>query len=414
MSKMLHKKIERIVIFMRILVINAGSSSLKYQLIDMQNEQVIAKGNCDRIGIGGHICHKTFDGRLLDEDCNFPTHTEAFQKLVDTLVNSAASVIKDMSEISAVGHRIVQGAELFTESTLVTDEVIDKIDSICDLAPLHNPAHVLALRACKKVFSAEVPQVVVFDTAFHQTMPKKAYMYGLPYEYYEQYHVRKYGFHGTSHRYVTNELARVMNKDIRDLKIISCHLGNGSSICCVNGGKSVDTSMGFTPLDGLLMGTRSGAVDASVVTFLAEKEKISSKEMSDLLNKKSGYLGVSGISSDNRDITAASQEGHERARLAIEIQRYQIKKYIGSYSAVMNGLDAVIFTGGIGENAWDVRQDVCADMDFFGIKVDNEKNKAENGKLCNITAPGAKVQCWVIPTNEELLIARDTLALISK
>jgi acetate kinase len=398
---------------MRILVINAGSSSLKYQLIDMNDESVIAKGNCDRIGVGGHICHKTCDGRVLDEDCSFPTHTEAFQKLVETLVHGDAAVIKDISEISAIGHRIVQGAELFSESTIVTDDVINKIESISDLAPLHNPAHVLALRACKKVFG-DIPQVVVFDTAFHQTMPPRAYMYGIPYEYYEKYHVRKYGFHGTSHRYVTGELARLIGKDIKDLKIISCHLGNGSSICCVNGGKSVDTSMGFTPLDGLIMGTRSGSVDASVVTFLAEKEKISAKEMSDLLNKKSGYLGISGISSDNRDITAACEQGHERAKLVLDIQRYQIKKYIGAYTAVMNGLDAVIFTGGIGENAWDLRETVCSDMEFFGIKIDKEKNKAQNGKLANISAPDARVQCWIVPTNEELLIARDTLALISK
>ncbi|MBZ4670756.1 MAG: acetate kinase [Clostridiales bacterium] len=398
---------------MKILVINAGSSSLKYQLIDMDDEGVIAKGNCDRIGVGGHICHKTCDGRVLDEDCSFPTHTEAFQKLVETLVHGDAAVIKDISEISAIGHRIVQGAELFSESTIVTDDVINKIESISDLAPLHNPAHVLALRACKKVFG-DIPQVVVFDTAFHQTMPPRAYMYGIPYEYYEKYHVRKYGFHGTSHRYVTGELARLIGKDIKDLKIISCHLGNGSSICCVNGGKSVDTSMGFTPLDGLIMGTRSGSVDASVVTFLAEKEKISAKEMSDLLNKKSGYLGISGISSDNRDITAACEQGHERAKLVLDIQRYQIKKYIGAYTAVMNGLDAVIFTGGIGENAWDLRETVCSDMEFFGIKIDKEKNKAQNGKLANISAPDARVQCWIVPTNEELLIARDTLALISK
>lgn len=399
---------------MRILVINAGSSSLKYQLIDMENEQVIAKGNCDRIGIGGHISHKTFDDRTLDVDCDFPTHTEAFQKLIDTLINSDASVIENMSEISAVGHRIVQGAELFTTSTLVTDEVVDKIDGISDLAPLHNHAHALALRACQKVFGPDIPEVVVFDTAFHQTMPSKAYMYGLPYEYYEQYHVRKYGFHGTSHRFVTGELARYLDKDVKDLKIISCHLGNGSSICCVNGGKSVDTSMGFTPLDGLIMGTRSGSIDASVITFLAQKENIGAKDMSELLNKKCGYLGISGVSSDNRDITAAAHDGNIRSQLAIEIQRYQIKKYIGSYTAVMNGLDAIIFTGGIGENAWDLRESVCTDMDFFGISIDKQKNKNNNGKLCNITNGDAKVQTWIIPTNEELLIARDTLELISK
>lgn len=399
---------------MRILVINAGSSSLKYQLIDMTNEKVIAKGNCERIGIDGKITHKTFDGRELSLECDFPTHTEAFQKLVDVLVNGECSVISSMSEISAVGHRIVQGAELFSHSTIVTDEVIDKIESINDLAPLHNPAHVLALRACKKVFDASVPQVVVFDTSFHQTMPQKAYIYGLPYEFYEEYSVRKYGFHGTSHRYVSGELARILGKDPKDLKLISCHLGNGSSICCIDGGKSVDTSMGFTPLDGLIMGTRSGAIDPSVLTFIADKKNLSAKELSDLLNKKSGYLGISGVSSDNRDITAGCLDGNERCKLAIEIQRYQIKKYIGAYSAVMNGLDAIIFTGGIGENAWDLRLDVCSNMEFFGIKIDEKINSEMNGKQCNLTAEGAKVQCWIVPTNEELLIARDTLELVSK
>ena len=399
---------------MIILVINAGSSSLKYQLINMTNEQVIAKGNCERIGIDGKITHKTFDGRELSQECDFVTHTEAFQKLVEVLTTGDASVISDMSEISAVGHRIVQGAELFTKSTIVTNEVINKIESINELAPLHNPAHVLALRACQKVFHSSIPQVVVFDTSFHQTMPKKAYIYGLPYELYEKYSIRKYGFHGTSHRYVSGELARILDKDPKSLKIISCHLGNGSSICCIDGGKSVDTSMGFTPLDGLIMGTRSGAIDPSVLTFLAEKQNMCGKELSDLLNKKSGYLGISGVSSDNRDITAASLEGNKRAQLAIDIQRYQIKKYIGSYSAVMNGLDAIIFTGGIGENAWDLRQNVCDNMDFFGIKIDEKVNKEMNGKQCNLTAEGAKVQCWIVPTNEELLIARDTLELISK
>ena len=312
--------------YMRILVINAGSSSLKYQLIDMENEKVIAKGNCERIGIDGKITHKTFDGREYSEECAFPTHTEAFKKLVDVLVTGDAAVISSMKEISAVGHRIVQGAEIFSKSTIVTEDVINKIEEISDLAPLHNPAHVLALRACQKVFDASVPQVVVFDTSFHQSMPKKAYIYGLPYEYYEKYSIRKYGFHGTSHRYVSGELARILNKDPKDLKIISCHLGNGSSICCIDGGKSVDTSMGFTPLDGLIMGTRSGAIDPSVLTFLSDKMNLCGKDLSDLLNKKSGYLGISGVSSDNRELTAASLEGNQRATLAIEIQRYQIKR----------------------------------------------------------------------------------------
>ena len=398
---------------MRILVINAGSSSLKYQLIDMENEHVIAKGNCDRIGIDGHITHKTFDGRTIDEDCIFPTHTEAFEKLVEVMTSGEGKVIDSMSEISAVGHRIVQGAEIFTKTTLVTDEVIDQIDGLSELAPVHNHPHALALRACKKVIPASCPQVVVFDTAFHQTMPQKAYMFALPYDCYEKYHVRKYGFHGTSHRFVTAELAKVLNKDIKDLKIVSCHLGNGSSITAVEAGKSIDTSMGFTPLDGIIMGTRCGAVDASAVTFVAKKLGLSPSEMSEFLNKKSGFLGVSGISSDNRDIAAAAEQGDERAKLTTEMLCYDIKKYIGSYIAAMNGVDAIIFTGGIGENALEVRKNVCDDMEFFGIKLDNERNQTR-GKLCKISADDSKVQVWVVPTNEELLIARDTLELISK
>ncbi len=399
---------------MIILVVNAGSSSLKYQLLDMDGEKVIAKGNCDRIGIGGHIKHTTFDGRTVDQDCDFPTHTEAFEKLVEVLTTGDAAVIKSMDEISAVGHRIVQGAEIFDKTTLVTDEVIDQIDGLSELAPVHNHPHALALRACKKVLPANVPQVVVFDTAFHQTMPEKAYMYGLPYEDYEKYHVRKYGFHGTSHRFVTAALAKAMGKDIKELKIVSCHLGNGSSITAVDGGKSVDTSMGFTPLDGVLMGTRTGAVDPSAVTFVASKHHFTTSEMSDYMNKKSGFLGVSGISSDNRDIGAAAAKGDKRARLASEMLQYDIKKYIGSYAAVMNGLDAVIFTGGIGENAPEVREGVCENMDFLGIKIDKDINNSVHGELKKISSPDSKAEVWVIPTNEELLIARDTLALISK
>ena len=397
---------------MLILVVNAGSSSLKYQLLNMDDESVIAKGNCDRIGIDGHISHKTFDGRKVDADCSFPTHTEAFAKLVEVLTTGEASVIKSMSEISAVGHRIVQGAEVFDKTTLVTDEVIDKIDEMKELAPVHNHAHALALRACEKVLPEGVPMVAVFDTAFHQTMPEKAFMFGLPYEDYENYHVRKYGFHGTSHRFVSHALADAMGKDIKDLKIVSCHLGNGSSITAVDGGKSVDTSMGFTPLDGVLMGTRTGAVDPSAVTYIQEKHGFSAAEMSEYMNKKSGFLGVSGISSDNRDITAAAEKGDKRAILASEMLQYQIKKYIGSYAAVMNGFDAVLFTGGIGENAWEVREGVCKDMEFFGIKIDTEKNKSTRGELIKISTPDSKVEVWIVPTNEELLIARDTLAMI--
>ena len=397
---------------MIILVVNAGSSSLKYQLLNMDDESVIAKGNCDRIGIGGHISHKTFDGRTVDTDCEFPTHTEAFEKLVEVLTTGDASVIKSMDEISAVGHRVVQGAEIFSKTTLVTDEVIQQIDDLQELAPVHNHPHALALWACKKVLPDNVPQAVVFDTAFHQTIPEKAFMFGLPYEDYEKYHVRKYGFHGTSHRFVSMALAKAMGKSPEELKIVSCHLGNGSSITAIDGGKSVDTSMGFTPLDGILMGTRSGAVDPSAVTYVMDKHGFTPSQMSDYMNKKSGFVGISGISSDNRDITDAAQKGDKRAILTSTMLRYQIKKYIGSYAAVMNGLDAILFTGGIGENATDVREDVCADMEFFGIKIDKELNKTIHGELTKISAPDSKVEVWVVPTNEELLIARDTLDLV--
>ena len=392
---------------MLILVVNAGSSSLKYQLLNMDDESVLAKGNCDRIGIDGHIAHKTSDGREYVADCDFPTHTEAFMKLVEVLTTGDASVIKDMSEISAVGHRVVHGAEIFSETTLVTDDVINKIEELKDLAPVHNPAHALALRACKKVMPESVPQAVVFDTAFHQTIPEKAFMYGLPYEDYQVLHVRKYGFHGTSHRFVSMALAEAMGKDIKDLKIVSCHLGNGSSITAIDGGKSVDTTMGFTPLDGVLMGTRTGALDPSAVTFVMEKHGFTPA-------KKSGFLGVSGISSDNRDVSAEAEKGNQKAKLTKEMLAYEIKKYIGSFAAAMNGLDAVLFTGGIGENAPDVREAVCSDMDVLGIKIDTIANAGVHGKLCKISQSDSKVEIWVVPTNEELLIARDTLALISK
>ena len=388
---------------MKILVINAGSSSLKYQLINMEDESVIAKGNCDRIGIDGHIKHTTFDGRTVEADCKFPTHTEAFEKLVEVLTTGEGKVIDSMSEISAVGHRIVQGAEVFSKTTLVTDEVIQQIDDLAELAPVHNHPHALALRACKKVIPATTPQVVVFDTAFHSTMPEKAFMYGLPYECYEKLHVRKYGFHGTSHRFVSQALADAMGKDIKDLRIVSCHLGNGSSITAIEG---------FTPLDGVIMGTRCGSVDPSAVTFVANKLGLTPNEMSDYMNKKSGFLGISGISSDNRDITSAAEHGDHKAQLAGEMLRYEIKKFIGSYAAVMNGLDAVIFTGGIGENSDDVRADVCHNMEYLGIKLDDSVNHGLRGKLQKISAPDSKVEVWVVPTNEELLIARDTRDLV--
>ncbi len=398
-----------------VLVVNAGSSSLKYQLLDMDDESVIAKGNCDRIGIGGHVSHKIpATGYDYEADCDFPTHTEAFEKLVEVLTTGDGKVIDSMSEISAVGHRIVQGAEIFDKACMVTDEVIDQIDGLSELAPVHNHPHALALRACTKVLPKGTPQVVVFDTAFHQTMPPKAYLFGLPYEDYKEYHVRRYGFHGTSHRFVSHSLADAMGKDIKDLKIVSCHLGNGSSITAVNGGKSVDTSMGFTPLDGIIMGTRCGAVDPSAVTFVMAKHGFDAHQMSEYMNKKSGFLGLSGVSSDNRDICAAAEQGNERAKLTTDILQYQIKRYIGAYAAIMNGIDAVLFTGGIGENSWEVREAVCADMSYFGIEIDRELNKTVKGKLMKISTPSSKVEVWVVPTNEELLIARDTLAVIAE
>lgn len=396
---------------MIILVINAGSSSLKYQLIDMDTEGVIAKGNCERIGIGGRITHKLTDGTTIQQDADFPTHTEAFEKLVELLTTGEHAVVGDLSEIAAVGHRIVQGGKYFSESVLATEDVINRIESISDLAPLHNPAHVLAIRACQKVFPKGTPQVVVFDTAFHQTMPPKAYLYGLPYEYYEKYQVRKYGFHGTSHRFVTGRLGELIG-GVEDKKIVTCHLGNGSSIAAVDGGKCVDTSMGFTPLDGLVMGTRSGAVDASVILFIMKHENLTPDEMNDILNKHSGFLGMSGVTSDSRDLIKASEEGSDRAHETIDKFRYQIRKYIGSYAAAMGGLDAVVFTGGIGENSDELRHDVCWNMEVLGMKLDEEKNVELNRHEGKISADDSRVQIWIIPTNEELLIARDTKQIV--
>lgn len=399
---------------MKVLVINAGSSSLKYQLINMETEQVIAKGNCEKIGIGGFITHKTFDGRVIEMTADFPTHAEAFMKLKEVLTSGEGKVIDDMNEVSAVGHRIVQGADRFTESVLVTDKVVDIIEEIAPLAPLHNHAHALAIRACQKVLSKEIPQVVVFDTAFHSTMPEKAYMFAIPYEYYEKYHIRRYGFHGTSHRYVSQRLAKLLNKKPEELKIVTCHIGNGSSITAVDGGRTVDTSMGYTPLDGVLMGTRSGSLDPSVVAFISEKEGISGNELSEFLNKKCGYLGISGITSDDRDLRKAADAGNTRARLAGTMLRYQIKKFIGSYAAAMGGLDAVIFTGGIGENSVDLRREVCENMEFLGIKIDEAKNVEFNGKEQDISAKGTRVCTWIVPTNEELTIARDTVEIVNR
>lgn len=397
---------------MKILVVNAGSSSLKFQLIDMTNEEVIAKGNCERIGIDGKYTYTRKNSDKIQQNCDFPTHKEALLKISELLTDKENGVIGSMDEISAVGHRIVQGAECFKESVLATDDVIDKINSLSDLAPLHNPAHVLALNACKDVIKPGTPQVVVFDTSFHCTIPKKAYLYAIPYSYYEDMHIRKYGFHGTSHRYVSQEAANLMGKPLKKLKMVTCHLGNGSSVSAIQEGKCIDTTMGFTPLDGMIMGTRSGSVDPSVITYIMNKQNMSPKEMSDMLNKRAGYLGVSGISSDDRDIHEAAENGNERAQLVLDIQSYEIKKYIGSFAAAMGGLDVVVFTGGIGENSWQMRRDVCRDMEYFGIEIDEKLNKEQNGQAVKLSLPGSKTEVWIVPTNEELLIARDTLKIV--
>lgn len=398
---------------LKILVINCGSSSLKYQLFDMDTETMIAKGNCERIGVDGKIGGSTADGRKFEYDVPFENHTKAFLEVKKVLTEGDAKVIDSLSEISAVGHRIVQGGALFNESVLVTDEVIKGIESLCDLAPLHNPAHIQGINACIDVFGKDVPQVTVFDNSFHSTMPPEAYIFPIPYEYYEKYQVRRYGFHGTSHRFVSARCAEVMGKDIKDLKIVTCHLGNGSSITAVKGGKCIDTSMGLTPLDGFIMGTRCGAVDPSVITYLQQKEGWTPAETDTILNKKSGVLGISGVGSDDRDVSAAEAEGNERAHLARSIQKYQVRKLIGSYVAAMNGVDAIVFTGGIGENTIDLRADVCNNLGYLGVELDAEANEImRRGKEGEISTANSKVKVYVLPTNEELVIARDTKAIV--
>ena len=395
---------------MKILVINCGSSSLKYQLIDMADESVLCKGLCERIGIeGSKITHKAKGGEW-SEEVPFPTHTEAFMKVVEMMTTGEGAVVKDKSEISAIGHRIVQGAEFFTKSEIVTDAIIDKIEEIAPLAPVHNLAHVQGLRSAKAVFGADVPNVVVFDTTFHQTMPPKAYIYGVPYEMYEKYAIRRYGAHGTSHRYVSMAAAQYLGRS--DLKMVTCHLGNGSSITAVENGKCIDTSMGLTPLAGVLMGTRCGDIDPSVVTYMEQKLGIHGQEMADYLNKKSGLLGISGVSSDKRDVGAAAAAGNKRAQLAQDMLDYQVKKYIGAYSAAMGGLDCVVFTGGIGENDADLRAHVCENMEYLGLAIDPEKNKLRGLDINDISAEGSRVKVLVVCTNEELMIARDTKALV--
>ncbi|MEF9969002.1 MAG: acetate kinase [Ruthenibacterium sp.] len=398
---------------MKILVINCGSSSLKYQLIDMENEHVLCKGLCERIGIeGSKITHQVGEEKWV-VPVAFPTHTEAFMEVVKMMTTGAGAVVKDKSEIGAIGHRIVQGAEFFTKSEVVTDAIIDKIEEIAPLAPVHNMAHVQGLRSAKKVFGANVPNVVVFDTTFHQTMPKKAYMYAIPYEFYEKYAIRRYGAHGTSHRYVSAVAADYLGKDSASLKIVTCHLGNGSSITAVDGGKCVDTSMGLTPLAGVLMGTRCGDIDPSAVTYMEEKTGMHGQEMADFLNKQCGLLGVSGVSSDKRDVEFAAANGNARAKLASDMLNYQIKKYVGAYAAAMGGLDCVVFTGGIGENDKKVRAAVCENMDFLGLSIDLEKNNERGADIIDITGSDSRVKVLVICTNEELMIARDTLKLVN-
>lgn len=397
---------------MKIFVVNAGSSSLKYQLIDMADESVLAKGLCERIGESGFIKHTAQDGREYKEETAMPTHSEAFEAVVYALTKSDAKVIDSFDEISAIGHRIVQGGAIFKGSCLITPEALNQIDELGALAPLHNPAHVLAIRACIKTFGDKIPQVAVFDTSFHQTMPEKAYMFALPYEYYEKYQVRKYGAHGTSHHYVSDRVADLMGKDKKDIKIITCHLGNGCSISAVKDGVCVDTSMGFTPLDGFMMGTRTGTLDPSALTFIMEKENLSAAEINTICNKKSGVLGVSGVSNDNRDVMNAAKEGNHRAQLAVDMQRYQILKFIGSYIAVMGGVDAIVFTGGIGEHTPDLRQYIADSLTFLNAKLDAEKNEI-HGEEIKISTEDSGVAIYVIPTNEELAIARDTNAIVS-
>ncbi|MDK2828027.1 MAG: acetate kinase [Clostridium butyricum] len=397
---------------MKILVINCGSSSLKYQLIDMSNNGVLAQGLVERIGIDGILTQKVDRREKYVVETDLKDHQIAIDLVLKTLIDEKQGVIKSMDEISAVGHRVVHGGEKYSESVLVTDEVLESLQELIKLAPLHNPANIIGIKACQALMP-NTPMVAVFDTAFHQTMPQKAFMYPVPYEYYEEDHIRRYGFHGTSHKYVSGEVAKWMNKDISDLKIITCHLGNGVSVTAVNGGKSIDTTMGFTPLDGIIMGSRSGSIDPAIVTFLQKEKGYSADEVNDILNKKSGVLGVSGIGTDFRDIRAAAEKNNERALLTMDIYGYQIKKQIGAYAAAMGGLDAVVFTAGIGEHAPEVRIRALTNMEFLGINIDSAKNDNQNiGDGMEISTPDSKVKLYVIPTNEELMIAEETLGLI--
>lgn len=399
---------------MKILVINAGSSSLKFQLFDMDNEKVIAKGNCEKIGLEGSFVGYKTTGDKKEKSVKLPDHKTAVKAVFDILTDKQEGVIKDLSEIDAVGHRFVQGGWLFDRSMLFDDSVVEKLNHLTDLSPVHAHANMAGYLGCHELMP-NTPQAVVFDTTFHATMPAKAYMYGIKYEDYEKYHVRKYGFHGTSHRYVLGEAAKLLGKDPKDVNIITVHLGNGSSITAIKNGQSVDTTMGLTPLEGLIMGTRSGDLDPTVVSYLGEKKGMNASEMVNYLNKQCGILGVSGVSSDMRELNAAIEQGNQRARLALDMLIYRVKKFIGSYMAVLGRVDAIVFTGGIGENQEDLREGALEGMENYGIKIDVEKNNhLPRGSVEEISTKDSKVRVFRIPTDEELLIARDTKALISK
>lgn len=398
---------------MNVLVINCGSSSLKFQLINSETEDVLAKGLCERIGIeGSQLVYQPAGGEKEKTQAPMPTHTQAIQLVIDALVNDKTGVIKSLSEIGAVGHRLVHGGEEFANSTVITEEVIAAVERCNDLAPLHNPANLIGVRACQELMPG-VPMVGVFDTAFHQTMPEKAFLYGLPYEYYEKYKVRRYGFHGTSHMYVSRRVAELEGKPYEELKTIVCHLGNGSSVCAVKNGKSVDTSMGLTPLEGLIMGTRSGDVDPGAMEFVAKKENLDLNGIMNVLNKKSGVLGLSGISSDFRDLEDAAGKNDPAGLRALEAFHYRVAKYIGAYTAAMNGVDVICFTAGVGENGPETREEICSYLGFLGVEIDKEAN-AVRGKEQVISTPGSKVKVYCLPTNEELAIARATVELVTK
>ena len=395
---------------MKILVINCGSSSLKYQLIDMDGEKVLCKGLCERIGMESSMITHEANGHKATTPAIFPTHTEAFAEVVKKMTTGEGKCIDDVSEISAIGHRVVHGGEKFKASCLITDEVINTIRELSPLAPLHNPAGILGIEAARKVFG-NVPMVAVFDTAFHSTMPPKAYMYAIPYEYYEKYGVRRYGFHGTSHKYVAHKAAEYLEEPIERLKLITCHLGNGCSMSAIDHGVAVDTSMGLTPLDGLMMGTRCGAIDPAIVPFLMEHENLTTSEVNDVMNKKSGLLGISGVSNDLRSVRDASEGGNERAQLAYDMYSNSVKKYIGAYIAVMGGVDAIVLTAGVGENSKSARKAISEYFGYLGVTIDDEAN-SKRGEDIMISTPDSKVKVFVIPTNEELVIARDTRDIV--